>query len=353
MSISDQLADLSPTTYAPYRDPREYITSWTDRIWIKRGLGRIHDHYAPEVKVHTCYGETYDLKNVIGNSIQRMVAFPNRGGGHDDVVWESRGANAFISAHRVLNNATHSGPWTYGPATHRDWVNRSMAHCLVRDNKVVEEWVVRDEFAVLQGLGMDPYVVAAELSERSPVLGATMQADTNAGPFAGSITNPVERGISGERPKRYVSECQMIVDYFEQVWNGRNFDKVADYCDDTIVCQTVRMRRVMQIANFQMEIMRLLAAFPDGIMEVRDLVVHDSADLGMRIGVIWLMRGTYGGAPVYGRVNCAPVNILGSSHFELRNGKIIREYRIFDEISVIAQIIKGGNGWQAPAAAAA
>ena len=149
MPIAEQLSDLSPAAYAPYRDPREYITSWTDRIWIKRGLGQIHAHYAPEVKVHTCYGETYDLKNVIGNSIQRMVAFPNRGGGHDDVVWESRGNNAFISAHRVLNNATHSGPWTYGPATHRDWVNRSMAHCLVRDNQVLREWRVIDEIAIL------------------------------------------------------------------------------------------------------------------------------------------------------------------------------------------------------------
>ena len=111
------------------------------------------------------------------------------------------------------------------------------------------------------------------------------------------------------------------------------------------------MRRVMQVANFQMEVMRLLAAFPDGIMEVRDLVAHESADLGLRIGVIWLMRGTYSGAPVYGRANGAPVYILGSSHFELRHGKIVREYRIFDEISVIAQIIKRGNGWEAPAAA--
>ncbi len=160
MAVAEQLTDLSPAAYAPYRDPREDITSWTDRLWIKGALGQIHDHYAPDVKVHTCYGETYDLKNVIGNSIQRMVAFPNRGGGHDDVAWESRGKNAFVSAHKVFNNATHSGPWTYGPATNRDWVNRSMAHCLVRDNKVVEEWIVRDEFAVLQGLGMDAVLSA-------------------------------------------------------------------------------------------------------------------------------------------------------------------------------------------------
>ena len=50
----------------------------------------------------------------------------------------------------MLNNATHLGPWTYGPPTGRNWVNRGMAHCLVQDNKVVEEWVVRDEFAVLR-----------------------------------------------------------------------------------------------------------------------------------------------------------------------------------------------------------
>jgi hypothetical protein len=46
---------------------------------------------------------------------------------------------------------------------------------------------------------------------------------------------------------------------------------------------------------------------------------------------------------VYGPTNNAPVNILGSSHFEIRNGKIIREVRIFDEIAVMAQIIKAGQ----------
>lgn len=224
-----------------------------------------------------------------------------------------------------------------------------MAHCLVQDNLVVEEWVIRDEFAVLQALGMDPYKVAAALAEQSPVLGKAIQNSDTAAPFAGRIENPIASGISGTRPDRYLAECQMISEYFSEVWNGRNFDKVADYCDDTIVCQTVRMRRVMQIANFQLEIMSLLAAFPDGIIEIRDLVVHESEDLGIRVGVVWLMRGTYSGSPVYGKTNGAPVNILGSSHFELRRGKIIREYRIFDEIAVIAQIIKGGNGWEAPA----
>lgn len=350
MRIQQQLNDLDPAAYAPYRNPREYITCWTDRIWINRGLGQIHAMYAPDVKVHTCYGETYGMRDVIGNSMQKMVAFPNRGGGHDDVIWEARGRNSFISSHRVFNNATHTGHWTYGPPTGKTWFNRGVAHCLVRDNVVVEEWVVRDEFAVLECLGIDPYRVAAELAECSPVLGTAIENGAQATSFGGVIGNAVQAGVSGARPARYEAECELIMRYFEQVWNQRHIDRVAEFCDTAVVCQSVRMRRVMQISNFQMEVMALLAPFPDGVLEVRDIAVHESSDLGLRIAVVWLLRATYSGSPVYGTVNRAPVNILGISHFELRDGKISREYRIFDEISVIAQIIKYGHGWTAPLA---
>ena len=340
--IPDQLEGLSPSAYAPYRDPRDYITSWTDRIWIKRGLGRIHDHYAEGVQVHTAYGESYGLDAVIRNSLQKMVAFPNRGGGHDDVIWERRGPNGFVSSHRVFNNATHLGHWTYGPPTGRDWVSRGVAHCLVQDNLVVEEWVIRDEFAVLQGLGLDPFQVAADLAARSPVLGTAM-APENSPIFAGRIADPVREGISGARPARYRRECETILGMFEEVWNRRLFDAAPDYFDETIACQTVRMGRVMGIAPHQLEIMKLLASFPDAQIEIRAGAVHESLDLGLRIGTIWLLRGTYSGAPAYGPTNGAPVNILGSSHFEIRRGKIVREWRIFDEIAVIAQILRGAG----------
>ena len=346
--MEDQLATLNPSAYAPYGDPREYITSWTDKIWISRGLGHLRDHYAPGVKVHTAYGETHGYDHVMRNSIQKMVAFPNRGGGHDDVIWEWRGHNSFVSAHRVLNNATHLGPWTYGPPTGKNWVNRGMAHCLVQDNKVVEEWVIRDEFAVLQDLGLDPFVIAGELMKKSPVLGTAMNA-TESPVFAGRIADPIKEGISGPRQDRYRRECEMVVGMFETVWNERFFDKLADTFADTCVCQTVRLRRVMGIAPCQLEIMSLLAAVPDGEIEVRDISVHDSPDLGLRIGVIWLLRGTYGGTPLYGPTNNAPLNVLVSSHFEFRQGRIVREWRIFDEIAMIAQILAGGR--EAPASA--
>ena len=339
MTAFDPLADLDPAAFAPFRDPRDYILSWTDQIWIEKGLGRLGEHYADDIKVHTAYGETYDFDHVLLNSVQKMSAFPNGGGGSgEDVVWEQRGPMGFISSHRVLKTGTNLGYWTYGAPTGRNWVSRTIAHCLVQDGKVVEEWLVRDEYAVLQSLGIDPEVVAAEMAQASPVTGQVMAIADDAGPFAGHYPDPARTGVSGARPDRFNTECQSIIDMYEMVWNKRRFDKVADYCDCKVVCHTVRLHRAQGIDPYQQQIIDLLAVFPDGRIEVRDLVVCDSPELGQRIAAIWVLHGTYSGVPLYGPVTRTPVKVLGATHFEMRDGKILREWRLFDEIAVMAQI---------------
>ncbi|MBU6497699.1 MAG: ester cyclase [Rhodospirillales bacterium] len=331
---------LCPSAYAPYRDPRDYILSWTDTIWIDRAIGRLGEHYSEDIKVHTAYGETYDYNSVIANSVQKFSAFPNGGGGHgEDVVWEQRGVNGFISFHRVLKTGTHSGFWTYGPPTGRDFISRTVAHCLVQDNRIVEEWLVRDEFAVLEALGLDPYKVAAELAARSPVLGSAVTAAPQGGAFAGHIEDPVAVGISGPRPPRHQALCEMIRDYFKDVWNRRRFDLASRYVSDRIVCHVVRMRRVQNLTPYQMEIINLLASFPDGQVEIRDIAVCDGPELGLRVGVIWVLRGTYSGVPTYGPPTNTPIHLLGASQFDIHEGRILREWRIYDEVAVLAQIM--------------
>lgn len=339
MPDQNSIDSLSPTAYAPYANPRDYILSWTDEIWITRALGRIHDHYAADIKVHTAYGETYGLSHVIQNSVQKMSAFPNGGGGSgEDVIWEQRGSKGFISSHRVLKTGTHTGYWTYGPPTGRDWVSRTIAHCVVQDGKVVEEWLVRDEFAVLQSLGLDPYEVAASLAKSSPVLGAAIETGKTEA-FAGSYPDPARIGVSGNRPDRYGKECATVIAMFRQVWDQRRFDQVSHFCDPRVVCHAVRLRRYQGIEAYQQAVIDLLAVFPDATVEVRDLVINESDELGMRIAVIWVLHGTYSGVPMYGELTRSPVKVLGASHYEMRDGKILREWRIYDEIAVLAQII--------------
>jgi predicted ester cyclase len=257
------------------------------------------------------------------------------------VIWEARGPNGFISSHRVFKSGTHTGYWTYGPPTGRDWVSRTVAHCLVQDNKVAEEWLVRDEWAVLEHLGLDPYRVAAGLADASPVLGRAMTVGGDAGAFAGHIADPARLGVSGPRPATHAAECALVQSMFEEVWNLRLFNRVPAYFDRQIVCHSVRMKRVQGIDPYQIELINLLATFPDFRVEIRDIAVLDGPENGLRVAVIWLLRGTYGGVPTYGPITRTPVNVLGASHFELRGGKVLREWRIFDEIAILAQIHAG------------
>ena len=141
----------------------------------------------------------------------------------------------------------------------------------------------------------------------------------------------------------------MVQAMFEEVWNTKLFNRVPHYFDRQIVCHSVRMKRVQGIDPYQIELINLLATFPDFKVEVRDIAVLDGPELGLRIAVIWLMRGTYGGVPTYGPVTRTPVNVLGASHYELRDGKILREWRIFDELAILAQIHAGRGASQAKA----
>lgn len=343
---------LDPACYAPYRDPRDYILSWTDEIWVRQSPGLIRDMYGSKVKVHTAYAETYDLELVIQNTLQKIAAFPNGGGGvPEDVIWEPRGENGFISSHRTLKCGTHLGHWTYGPPTGRDFVSRTIAHCLVKDGLIVEEWLARDEYAVLTCLGLDPWAIAAELAERTPVTGARMSASSEeAEAFAGRITDPARLGVSGERPATHAQDCQLVIDFFEDVWNRRLFHRASDYISERVVLHTVRMKRAQGRQGYESELIDLLARFPDCTIEIRDLAVCEGDELGRRIAVVWMLRGRYCGVPFYGPVNDAPVTILGISHFEIEHGRLLREWRVFDEIAVMAQILRHGRGGGQPAA---
>ena len=335
------LDDLDASAYAPYRNPRDYIQSWTDEIWVNQTPGLIRDHYGDKVRVHTAYAETYDLELVIQNSLQKMAAFPNGGGGMaEDVIWEQRGRNGFISSHRVLKCGTHLGPFIYGPPTGRDYISRTVAHCLVKDGRIVEEWLARDEYAVLTCLGIDPRAVATRLAKASPVTGKAMAEADLSEAFGGRIADPSRLGVSGPRPDRHQADCALIQEYFDTVWNQRLFHRARDFVSGRVFCHTVRMKRVQGLQAYESDIIDLLARFPDCTLEIRDIAIHENDEIGKRAAVIWLLRGHYSGAPFYGTANGAPVTILGASHFEIEHGRLAREWRVFDEIAVMAQIIR-------------
>ena len=322
---------LSPSTYAPFDSPEEYIDGWTDLIWDDFGLGRLGEHYAADMVVHAAYGPIRGMEDVLRASLVKKAAFPNRIGTAEDIICEERGDNAFISHHRVFHTGKQEGLLAYGPPSVAEAEARHLAVCLVKDNLVAEEWVVRDEHRVVTTLGLDPFEIARQVA-------------FTAGP-GGLFETPAPSdvltlGESGPRPTAHLREATMVKELIEQVWHGRHLETVGEYLHPHVFVETTRGRTRTRHRCYQIDLLQMLAPFPDASIEVRDIAVSTQPERGTRASVLWRLSGTYSGAPLYGPLTHSPVEILGASQFLFRGGQIVHEWRVFDEIAVMAQIAK-------------
>lgn len=338
--MGTHMTALAAAAHAPYADPEEYILRWTDRIWSERGMGLIRQMYAPDLVVHGAYGDINGVEAVVRGSIMKHSAFPHRVGTPEDVVWEARGERSFVSYHRALHVGPHEGPWLYGAPSHRTSVSRGIAICLVDDAKVVEEWVVRDESAVVEQLGFDLQATAEQLA--SGTWGSDGAADS--GLLGPAPQDPLTEGDSGTRPDTGRAEAALALELFTEVWNERMFHRVADLVHPEVIVHSAGRRTAVRHDGYVRELLQLLGAFPDAVVEVRDIAVNHSDFHGTRVAVLWRLVGTYGGAPIYGPPTHTPVDVLGSSMFLLRHGRIYREWRVHDELAIRAQIARARGG---------
>lgn len=326
---------LTARAYAPYSGPEDYIMSWTDRIWEPRGMGQIRDHYLPDIAVHGSSGTIVGNEAIISACLQKNAAFPHRLFTGEDVVWESRSADSFISSHRIINCGRQEGPWHYGPATYRDSTSRNVAICLVRNGLVVEEWVVRDEWAVVEQSGhdIDRVVEQMAVTPRLDLFGTSEDSLLGDPP-----PDPLAKGVSGPREASAHGDDKQVLAMIDQVWNAHRGERFADFLSRDVVIETTRHRTFARESGYKDTLDQLFGPFPDSTVHVYDVATNDDPFFGRRVSVLWVLQGTYCGVPLYGPTTKVPVEVLGVSHFLMREGKIYREWRVYDELALFAQI---------------
>ena len=309
---------LDPIAYKPYADPDDFIREVTDLIWVDRAIGHIYENYEPDSIVHGAYGTSVGVEEVVTGSLMRIATTPDRVGQAEDVVWEARGDDAFLSSHLVFSvDAAH------------DVVNRTIANCLYRRGRMVEEWVVRDSLAIALQLGQDP----ADVAREKGYLGYS-------GSMAGAPPADVlAAGDSGPRPDDFRPEASMVLELIDRVWNGRDLHAVDHYCVRDLTLHTIGYRTHLRPENYRRALLQMLRPFPTGRFAVRDVATNDTARYGgLRVAVTWTYQGLYNGVADFGPLTGTPVEILGVSQFLVQGGRIVREVRIYDEIAVRTQI---------------
>jgi predicted ester cyclase len=310
---------LDPVAYQPYKDPDDFIREVTDLIWVDRSISFIRDNYEPDSIVHGGYGTSSDRQEVIEGTLMRISATPDRTGQAEDVIWEARGNDAFLSSHLVLSGHLQTSAYS-----------RTIANCLYRRGRMVEEWVVRDTLAGALASGADVDELA-----RAQAFRGFDGSWTEAAPVDATVM-----GDSGTRPDLHRSEVETVIDMIQTVWNDRDLQKVEKYFHRDLLLLTVGNRLVIRPEGYRRALLGFLESFPAGQFEIRDIQAHyDVRYAGLRVAVTWKFVGAYNGKPNYGPLTGKPVDVIGISQFTFHEGLMVKEVRLWDDIALRAQIV--------------
>lgn len=138
------------------RDFPDYIIGITKEIWEDRGIATLHRYYGPDIVVRSPASLVIGTANVIAATMATLAEFPDRTLLGEDVIWSGTPDDGMRSSHRLLSTATHTDSGAYGAATGKRLTYRIIADCHAINNQINDEWLIRDQAAIVRQMAWDP-----------------------------------------------------------------------------------------------------------------------------------------------------------------------------------------------------
>ncbi len=318
-----------------YLDIVDYIVRCTHKIWEEKRVGLIYTHYGHNALVHGTRGDIFGIESVVAGTVQTLAMFPDRRLFADDVIWSGDDQQGYYTSHRITSVARHSGFGSYGPPTGRKLRYRVIADCVVKENRIVEEWLVRDEMSIARQLGLDEGELVRRIAEGWAAL---------KGPESEPV-GAVERSVGQLPPAPLLAPTiegfdieSFVRNAWHEIWNRRMFSEIFRLYAPTYDCHSASGRELYGHNDYLQFVLDWLAAFPDGRMLIDHFAVQSSAESGHRVAVRWTFVGTHEGYGIYGQPTGKRVRVLGITHQHVRDSRFISEWTVFDELALLAQV---------------
>lgn len=307
-----------------------YIIRITERIWHDREVDLCLKWYSEDCAIHTLAGPITGAQTVVDNTWATLTAFPDRRLDGDNVIWSDEGDGSFLSSHLITSKMTNLGDSDFGPATGKRVLVRTIADCLCRENRVVEEWLVRDNLALVEQLGFDPLAVAARQAAADAARGRSLvevlapyHADTLAAPDATPDT----------------AAAQVAIDLLRAAWQDGDEGKARSLSDFRLNAWVPGGRFLYgpdQTAEWRGPVR---AAFgPRARLRIEHIAEVPYLGEARDVAVRWSLAGWHESDGAYGDATGAPLLIIAVSHFRVIAGRVREEVTIWDDIAVLRQI---------------
>ena len=320
-----------------YTDIVDYIVRCTHRIWDERDIGLIYTHYTHNCVLYGTTGTIYTREEIVRDTIQRLVSFPERRGMATHVIWKGNDREGFYTSHLVTGTGRHSQHGHLGAPTGRMFTSRTVADCMIFENKIYREWVVADTTAILQQLGLDVQAYAERIAKASFEKGIV------------SLDIGENRHMIGQYPPEAEADTSIATTELERhtlrwlhdVFNRKMLGTIAKVYAPTVQYHGPLMAELYGHASVIHQTLGLIGSLPDAAFVPQHICSTPCEEGGEKVAVRWTLEGHhlgFGTLAHLGPPTGKRVQIMGMSHFHYKDGKIVDEWRVFDEASALVQV---------------
>lgn len=323
----------------------DYILGITREIWEERGVSpALERYYAENVLLRSPTGMVTDRQGVTSSTLQTLHEFPDRRLLGEDVIWHGNQESGFLSSHRLTSVMTHTGSGIYGKATDKPVRMRVIAECVVRDDQVVEEWLIRDQGAIAACLGCDAEELARRQVENDLAIHGKVVFFSPDIDVPGNYVDFID---DSEEARAYAGGWQAV-------WGDKEPAVIMQLYHEG-ACASIPGGNILH-GHVDMDrfVLGYLAAFPDLTFTVDNLIVNCDPGLPTRLAMRWHIEATHTGWGGFGAPSGASIYIMGLTHACMVNGRLTMEWILIDEVSIWKQILahagggKGTTGRESP-----
>ena len=216
----------------------------------------------------------------------------------------------------------------YGEATGAQLRYRIIADCHAINNQINDEWLIRDQGAIVRQLGWDPVDYARDLIDREG------GPDHCVKPFTPDIDQPGPyqgRGNDNEWGQRYASIISRIM--------NADMAVIPEAYDRACNLEYPGGLQGQSFGDADEFWMGLRASFPNAEFRIEHQIGRDDELMPPRAAIRFSLYGRHEGWGAFGKPTGAEVYVMAAAHAEFGPWGLRREYVLFDETAVWKQIL--------------
>ena len=315
-----------------YKDFPDYILKITKQIWEGKDVDSIGEFYTDNIPVRSPFGITYGNKPVIEATYNTLKEFPNRQLLGEDVIWNGNDIKGYHSSHRILSKGTHLGDGFYGKPTGKDIYYRVIADCACKGNQVYDEWIVRDQGAMVRQIGYTPKEFAQIMIDKEGGLEKAKKLfDKNDIKPSDYQPEKIKKDSAGQKYSEILSKV------FEEDYDFNDYNRASNiYWPGN------------KLGHGREDISKFWNSLKDIFTDIKFTIEHvgylDESNKNPRASIRWFLEGVHSNdSEDYGKKTNSKLFIMGINHVELNQDGVIREWVLFDEVAIWKQILMNNN----------